>query len=40
MEIPEEEWTRCLVPVLTGRAGAAYNDVDPRAPYGVLKQAI
>ena len=28
------------MPVLTGRTGAAYNDVDPRAPYGILKQAI
>ena len=39
-DIPEEEWTRQLAPVLTGRAGAAYNDVEPRAPYPTLKQAI
>ena len=39
-DMPEDESTRQLAPVLTGRAGAAYNDVEPRAPYAILKQAI
>ena len=39
-DMPEDEWTRQLAPLLTGRAGAAYNDVEPRAPYAILKQAI
>ena len=36
-DMPEDEWTRQIAPVLTGRAGAAYNDVKPRAPYAILK---
>ena len=36
----EDKWTRQLAPVLTGRAEATYNDVEPRAPYAILKQAI
>ena len=39
-DMPEDEWTQQLASVLTGRAGAAYNDVEPRAPYAILKQAI
>ena len=39
-DMPEDEWTRQLAPVLTGRAGTAYNDVELRAPYAILKQAI
>ena len=39
-DMPEDEWTQQLAPVLTGRAGAAYNDVELRAPYSILKQPI
>ena len=39
-DLPEDEWTLQLAPVLTGRAGAAYNDVELKAPYAILKQAI
>ena len=38
--MPEDEWTRQLAPVLTRRAGSAYNDVEPKGPYAILKQAI
>ena len=38
--MPEDDWTLQLAPVLTERAGAAYNDVEPKAPYAILKQAI
>ena len=37
-DMPEDEWTRQLPPVLTGRAGAAYNNVELKAPYEILKQ--
>ena len=39
-DMPKDEWTRQLAPVLTVRAGAAYNDVEPKASYAILKQAI
>ena len=39
-DMPKDKWTRQLAPVLTGRARAAYNDVEPRAPYAIHKQAI
>ena len=39
-DIPEEEWVRQLAPMLSGRAAAAYNTIEPGAPYFDLKQAI
>ena len=39
-DMPKDEWTQQLAPLLTGSTGAACNDVEPRAPYPILKQAI
>ena len=39
-EIPKHEWMQHLVPLLTGKARAAYGEVDALATFPVVKQAI
>ena len=38
--VNERNWVRCLVPLLLGKARAAYNKVDAQAEYPELKDAI
>ena len=39
-DVPEEEWTRQLVPVLAGRAREAYAEMDAHAHYHEVKLAM
>lgn len=39
-DVPEEEWTRQLVPVLAGRAREAYAEMDAHANYDEVKTAM
>ena len=39
-DVPEEEWTQQLVPVLAGRAREAYAEMDAHAHYHEVKLAM
>ena len=39
-DVDEEDWPSRLIPSLTGKARAAYNEVDARAKYYQLKEAL
>lgn len=38
--VPEDEWTTQLMAVLSGKARAAYNEVDPQATYEEVKENL
>ena len=38
--VEEQDWACHLVSLISGRARAAYNEVDAHAEYAVVKQAI
>lgn len=38
--VPEDEWTRELIPALVGRPREAYAEMDPHADYHEVKSAM
>lgn len=39
-EVEEENWPMYLIPLLTGKALVAYNEIDEREPHKNIKQAM
>ena len=39
-QVPEDAWTMQLMAILSGKAQAAYNEVDPQATYEEVKENL